>query len=400
MIGHYARLVVILMACASAGPLLSDTSNAQDVLTQQDFDIIKATEDIKKGKSAPIVLDDILNKFSHSVPRFSEDNELQKLIDNPPVWLEEAAGVDHEDKPEKVVIFASRGMPIVDLKDMLKQADGRQDVEIVFRGIDENETFKDFFSTMSLLMKQAKVKEPPAISINPPLFKKYNVESVPQIFLVKDGRAVAHAKGLYGIDWIKEQYHDNDRAGDLGTYGGLDDISEVDLIELMKQRLQELDFEKLKRAAVDKYWKRVKFESLPPAKQSRTLKLDPSVIVAADIRAPDGQVIARAGEKINPLEIMPFTTRLLVFNPNIPQEVKFVAREMRDIPRTARIQLLATEFDRDKNWDQLRDLESTLNKEVYLLTVDVRERFNISVTPSVVYAEDKYFYVREVALSE
>ena len=388
---------IYMTAIALAVYSLPVQSDAGKPLTQEDLSIVDMTASIRDRPSA--VLPDLSGLFGGKGSRKQKHKTGDELIDNPPGWLLDAAGAKPTDKKEHVVIFVSRGMPLADLKDVVAQAAGRDDVRVVFRGIDENENIKDFFLFIRTLLNEAKVKEPPEIDIDPMIFKKHNVVAVPQIFLMNGDKVLAYARGVYGVEWIHEQYDKNGRAGDLGRYGEMDEITEIDLVELMKSRLSKIDMEQIRKKAISRFWERTKFTQLTTATVDRELKLDPSIVVSSDIRSPEGDIIAAAGTKLNPLDIMPFTTRLVVFDPLNKKELDVVDRIIEDTPRTSRVQLLVTRLSRESGWEDKENIEARFGHPVYLLTDDVRARFNLMHTPSLVYASNRYFYVKEFAVS-
>ena len=101
----------------------------------------------------------------------------------------------------------------------------------------------------------------------------------------------------------------------------------------------------------------------------------------------------RAGASANPLDHLPFTRRLVVFDPTEPGQVR-QARELGEAPGSPPL-YLATRFDRDAGWEGFRAVEDTLDEPVYLLTPDLRERFALERVPATVEASGRTFLVRE-----
>lgn len=46
-----------------------------------------------------------------------------------------------------------------------------------------------------------------------------------------------------------------DKQGDLGTAGPTKDISEISLLDIIEERIKNLDFDKMKNEALNNYWK-------------------------------------------------------------------------------------------------------------------------------------------------
>ena len=150
----------------------------------------------------------------------------------------------------------------------------------------------------------------------------------------------------------------------------------------------------LRERAVTGFWKQARFEHLPAADRPRERLLDPTVQAKADIRHPDGRLIVRAGETLNPLERMTFSRRLVVFDATIPAQVA-QARALGDAPGSGQALYLATRFERERGWDGFQAVEDGLDAPVYLLTPDLRARFALERVPSTVEARDGRFVVRE-----
>ena len=71
------------------------------------------------------------------------------------------------------------------------------------------------------------------------------------------------------------------------------------------------------------------------------------------------------------------------------------ARQLSCRDKTARVLYLATELPRQDGWEGLKTLETTLNAPVYLLTPDVRQRFQLQKVPALVEQSGNRVLVRE-----
>jgi conjugal transfer pilus assembly protein TraW len=142
------------------------------------------------------------------------------------------------------------------------------------------------------------------------------------------------------------------------------------------------------------WWARARFEHLSTATQLRERFVDPTLEIYQDIRAPNGDYVVRAGQRINPLDTLPFTLRLVVFDATQPQQVR-MARELGEAPGGLRPVYIATRFDREAGWDGFMSIEDALDDPVYLLTPDLRTRFSLDRVPATVEAQGRVFVVRE-----
>ncbi|SQK41238.1 IncF plasmid conjugative transfer protein TraD [Escherichia coli] len=124
-------------------------------------------------------------------------------------------------------------------------------------------------------------------------------------------------------------------AADLGTWGDLWPVKEPDMLTVIMQRLTALEQSGEMGRKMDAFKERVIRNSLrPPAVPGigRTEKygsrlFDPSVRLAADIRDNEGQVFARQGEVMNPLQYVPFNQTLYFINGDDPAQVAWMKRQ-------------------------------------------------------------------------
>ena len=183
--------------------------------------------------------------------------------------------------------------------------------------------------------------------------------------------------------------------GDLGVLGPVKAVIEPDLIAELQRRLAALDLETLREQAFERYWQRVSFEDLPVALEHRTRTIDPTITAPREIHTADGTLLVRAGETVNPLERLPFTQRLVVFDASDERQVATAKRLGREAGER-RVTYLATRLERRLGWEGLASVEDTLDAPVYLLTPDVRARFALERVPAFVEARGKVFLVAEV----
>lgn len=297
----------------------------------------------------------------------------------------------------KYLIFASFSLGEQGLKDVFIAASGRADTAVVFRGVAEGERIDE---AMYRIQAIAKMVEPiPNVMLQPSLFREYNVTVAPTLVMRgEDGKAIASVRGLYRPDWIAEQV-ENNKSGDLGFLGPAELIAERDLVEVMMERAQAIDWEEKKQNAVKRAWNNTYMAKLPPADIERERKVPATVMVTKDIVTPDGQVVARAGDAINPLKVRPFTTAYIVFNPNRRGETEFAVQLKQRIllqGQYKQVALMFSELDvGEDGWQAYKDLTDRVDAHVFTLTQDVQQRFAIEKTPSLVTADDENFVVKE-----
>lgn len=295
-----------------------------------------------------------------------------------------------------VEVFVSLALGEAALRAILAEVAGREDTVVVFRGLREGDRIPDMARRIHRLI--AGMKPPPNVSIDPPLFRKRGVQAAPEI-VVADGEAVLlHVKGI-GSVLSALSMMDEGKAGDLGTLGPTREIEEADLITVMQARAGALDLTGARDRAIKSYWQKARFEELPPATEFRDRTVDPTVIVTRDVRGPDGTLLARQGQTINPLTFLPFRSQLVIFDPTSEDQIRIVEVLLSKLDAGRPITLMATRLDRGEGWEGLKRLDERLKRPVYLLTPELRQRFQLERVPSLVVARGQALLVREMSVT-
>ena len=134
-------------------------------------------------------------------------------------------------------------------------------------------------------------------------------------------------------------------AKDLGVRGATWPVAEPDLLEQIEAHLKEMQRSGALARLEEEARTRVRQsleepESVPgiaPAGEQRSRPFDPAIVVARDIRAPDGTLIATAGTRVNPLERLPLTRDLIFVDGRREAEIAWALAH----DRPAKIVLLA-----------------------------------------------------------
>ncbi|WP_236994121.1 TrbC family F-type conjugative pilus assembly protein [Methylomicrobium sp. RS1] len=295
-----------------------------------------------------------------------------------------------QGKPVRVMFVSfSLGDPV--LKGIFQEASGQDDVLLVFRGPKPGQKLPGFFAELKALLKD--IGPVPNIVIDPTRFQKWKVTTVPEVVVEAQGRALLRVKGVTSLDWVKARQNAG-RQGDLGRFGEVYDIAEIDLLEAIKSRLATLDGPRLKQQAIARFWQKRPFEVLPASREDRDRTIDLTVTAPRDLMAPNGNLIIRAGHTVNPLDQMAFGLCLIVFDATQPAQLDTV-KQLACRNKNARVLYLATQLSRQDGWEGLKNLETTLDAPVYLLTPDVRQRFQLQQVPAVVEQSGNRIVVRE-----
>ena len=289
------------------------------------------------------------------------------------------------------LMFVSFSLGESALKGIFEEAAGRDDVLLVFRGPKPSQKLPALMADLKRLLKG--IEPLPNIVIDPTRFQLWSVSSVPDIVVEQDGKSLLLVRGVSSLSWLDEQIKAG-KQGDLGTLGDVAEIVEIDLLEEIKRRMAAIDWKQKQQQAIARFWEQQKFEVLPVAQEDRDRSVDLTITAPRDLTAPNGQLIIRTGQTVNPLDKIPFGLCLMVFDATVPAQVELIQQQCCH-DKQARVVYLTTTLPRQSGWDSLQRLETALQAPVYLLTPDVRSRFQLQHVPAIVEQSGNRLLVRE-----
>lgn len=289
------------------------------------------------------------------------------------------------------LLFVSFSLGDTALKELFEEAAGRDDVLLVFRGPKPGQKLPALMADLKRLLKG--IEPLPNIVIDPTRFQRWSVASVPDIVVEQEGKARLHVLGVSSLSWLDEQIKAG-KQGDLGALGDVSEIAEIDLLEEIKRRMNSIDWKQKQQQAIARFWEQQKFEDLPTAQEDRDWSVDLTIIAPRDLTARNGQLIIRAGQTVNPLDKMPFGLCLMVLDAMVPAQVELIQHQSCQ-DKKAHVMYLTTSLPRQDGWEKLKHLENTMQAPVYLLTPDVRSRFQLQHVPAIVEQAGNRLIVHE-----
>ncbi|HGM7876872.1 TPA: TrbC family F-type conjugative pilus assembly protein [Pseudomonas aeruginosa] len=357
-------------------------------LPQFDDDVKKELSELQQSTQQQV--DFVLNSGDMSWAK-----DLEKQAQD--VVAKSAAGAKKEPphplgEGMRKLVFVSWSMGDHEIKELLLEYNGDANVGLLFRGIPDEMKMVDALAKMQRLSQQTKSSV--SVLLDPVAFQKHGITVVPSVVIENGDELLAKAKGTSSIARIEDALKEG-KKGDLGYLGPTLEIAERDLIEQMKEKFASLDPEEMKRKALARFWKGQTMFDLPHAEETRTRRLDPSVTVQQDMVTPDGKVIYRAGDVINPLSIRPFTQRLLIIDPAVLEQVSLAREQMAAFGKSQTVTLILSSVDVEGGWDDLQRIQGAVSAPAYMLKADVKERFAIERTPSIVTADGQSFFIEE-----
>ncbi len=187
------------------------------------------------------------------------------------------------------------------------------------------------------------------------------------------------------------------QARDHGVMGQTFPIAEPDLLASIQGRLETLQAngglvrlqEQLKAKAADRVRRPTPVVGITRATAARQWSFDPSIVVESDIRDHKGNLVARAGQRVNPLDFMAMSQELVFLDGDDPAQLDWAARRYRQVGKVKLILVNGSPFDRMKEYQRrfFFDQQGQLTA-----------KFGISHTPAVVRASGKFLAIEEVVV--
>ena len=288
-----------------------------------------------------------------------------------------------------LLLFVSRGMPAAELQTALAEAATDPSLTLILRGLLPGERLDTALPAIARLITRH--DPPPAILIDPGRYRRHEVTAVPTLLDPATGHRLQGAIARPALE--RERRH----AGgtDLGRIGPTWEVAEPDLVEVLKTRAATLDLPTRAEAAMARFWRQVPAVTLPPVQTTTTRRFRPEVRTRSDLNDDRGRRLLPAGSRLNPLQTLPLTARILVLDAQDPSELAW-ARTQRHPHRTT-IHLL-TNPDREGGWDAWQALQRQLDAPPFLLDRHLADRLRVHATPSLIEAEGAELVVHEIAL--
>lgn len=189
-------------------------------------------------------------------------------------------------------------------------------------------------------------------------------------------------------------------AEELAAIGPTYPITEQNLLEMIAQRLRALEksgqLHELQEQAIAKGRAAVAnpapVAGLTPAKEPRTLYVDPTYVLAKNILDAQGHVLFPAGTRTNPLAITSMSKKLMFFDARDPAQAR-IARSLlqRDGARIKPVLVGGSYLQLMKQWKTriYFDQQGTLVR-----------RFGIEHVPALVYQEGMRLRIDEIVVAK
>lgn len=182
-------------------------------------------------------------------------------------------------------------------------------------------------------------------------------------------------------------------------------IKEASLLDVMLNKLKHMqstgEMNQLQDAFKAKALNRIENPvgiQLPKAVHNVKRYFDPSIVVTKDMLLPDGQILHKAGTRVNPLAIRPLTKRMIFIDATDQQQLVWAKKQYQQSGWRDKVILVNGSYlDVMKDWgkrvyfDQQAKMDGGGRKTLV-------QHFGIKAVPSLVSQEGNQLKIEEIKL--
>lgn len=282
-------------------------------------------------------------------------------------------------------IFASRSLNPEGLKEVFNIAAQHPSAVVVFQGIREGQKIGEGVRELHQLIRG--IDPVPNAIIDPKRFRNNGIETVPAVIAFdRDDKEVARVMGTANPAYIANEVK-RDNSGDLGVVGTVYEVSEPNLIDVMRKKVLEVDWQEKTKGAHQRYLNNLEFVNLPVADKTKTLRVTPMNRLTRELKVPNTDLVYPAGLQFNPLEYHSFRTFIVVFDATDPAQLQLASRLADEKSEVRPVSLITTKIPRHEGFKWLGETEKSIGFPIFLLKKDFARTLNVRSVPSTVEAE-------------
>lgn len=182
-------------------------------------------------------------------------------------------------------------------------------------------------------------------------------------------------------------------AKNLGQYGHVFPVIEEDIRKVIMARLSKMEKSGELQAREEEVSRRVSEHIIRPKALSltttitpQTFTVNPSIQVNHDLYTPNGVLLAHAGDKINPFDVITFSKTLLFFNGDDKLQVAWVQKHYQAYQP---VKLILTGGD-------IREAASHFGRIYFDIDGRLTTQLHLQHVPSVVRQKGRFWGIQEI----
>lgn len=320
--------------------------------------------------------------------------ELQQFLDHKAVAI--------QNRTATTMVFISLSMPKSVLRRMF--ADDwdnkylRTHTVFVLRGWPAQPDGLEVLFSKLIRLFPSPIKQP-TVEVDPVLFTGHHVTRVPVVLheiphthqwnaIVGDG---------YGLDAAIQRIN-HGKGSPHKVFGRTWKIAEPNLIHVIDRRIKHYNWKAAEERARNRNlvaMSRTLAVDLPESRRPLNYYWDPAVVAQHTMTLPDGQVLAKAGERINPLRYFPAAIRqtFVVFNPKKRWQVQDVEAWLSTYRNVV---LMVTRLP--ENTHRMKALDTKLHHFVFASSPLLLSRLGVSRSPSLITIDRYRLHIQVPAI--
>jgi conjugal transfer pilus assembly protein TraW len=355
-------------------------------------ELIEEVQETVKGFQAPAQEKEFnrIVELAHMATTTQKTEDILKIVYpdiNTSTINKAASSCSDNHHFKELYYFFSFSMPQQTLKNAVREIlrinkESQRKVTMVLRGFVNND-FKATVKAFYGLMDDHSAAEDLPVEIDPVVFDKYAIEVVPTVLRIsgdKTGIVTGETALKFALAKFDEELKDH------GKYGNTYPIAEENFFDLIKRKQPAIEAKVKSRISEikDKMYVLTKFNGqFEKVKEERVYYIDPSVVLAEDIKDHAGNILFRKGTRYNPADYIQLGSYIIIDGRD-QEQVKFaLGKDFKKIILIA---------------GNLSSLTGKYHHQFFFGNENIIERFQIKRVPAVVEQEGEYIRVTEKLL--
>lgn len=184
-------------------------------------------------------------------------------------------------------------------------------------------------------------------------------------------------------------------AKDLGTWGNVFEPAEQDILVFIQKRLSSMEqsgeMDRLKNEAIERVKRNAvrptPVAGLTPAETYRAFSYDPTFVVNETITDMKGNIVARKGDRVNPLDRVPYNQTLFFIDGDNRDEMAWMKKQLAS---TGDFKIILVKGN-------IKDTSDALDERVYFDQAGVLStKFGFEHTPVRISRDGQVLKVEEI----
>lgn len=186
-------------------------------------------------------------------------------------------------------------------------------------------------------------------------------------------------------------------AANLGNYGAVFDVGEVDFREVVANKLNTMRQdgtlskaqEKIKEGTAKKVFRPTP-TVINTRKHTKVHYVDPSIVIRKDIYNEKGQLLAKKGQVVNPFERVTLSKVLVFLNMDDDKQVKFAQKQKKKYPN---IKYILT-------GGSVKEGQDVFGRVYFDINGELSSKLKISHTPSIAEQDGINWKITEAGVED